>query len=187
MNKLESKIINIQAELNSIFNEFKKPVLIHLLDSSIEVNFNKEKIELNTNSKSIGLYLIQIKPIDNEYFKNFKTNWLNEKKSKFSPNLIQSRFENDKPITLNNLYPFYLGKAENIQKRINEHFFHNIDNPTYSLKLKHKTDLLKSALFYYSYFEINMTDVQIKPSIQFIITNLESELRKEINPWIGKQ
>ena len=32
-----------------------------------------------------------------------------------------------------------------------------------------------------------MTVGQNKPSIQFILTNLESELRKEINPWIGKQ
>jgi hypothetical protein len=187
MNKLVTKIINIQEDLNSICNEYIKPVKKHLLESSIEVNINEEKIEINTNSKSIGLYLIQIKPIDNEYFKHFETNWLNEKKSKFSPNLIQSRFENNKPITLNNLYPFYLGKAEDIQKRINEHFFHNIENPTYSLKLKHKTDLIKSALFYYSFFEINMTVGQNKPSIQFILTNLESELRKEINPWIGKQ
>jgi len=86
-------------------------------------------------------------------------------------------------------HPFYLGKAENIHKRINEHCLQEKHKKTFSLKLKHRQYLLENSKLSVSAFTLNNLELKFndKSALQFVLTNLEKEMRKKINPWIGKQ
>lgn len=146
------------------------------------IDFESGKI---TAPNSFGIYFIEIYPQKDFDFQVFEDNW----KSNIikTPNIIKNRItdkSNEK------WYPFYIGKSEKLYSRINEHCFHQANKTTYGLKLGCRTELLKQAQFRFSFYEVanrSPENVKLKSALQFIITNLEKELRDELKPWIGKQ
>ena len=101
------------------------------------------------------------------------------------PKIVKSRYEKAK--TKDDWFTFYIGKSENIHSRVKEHLIHSPKNSTYGLKLKErKTFLTKNEIKvgFWSLPDMPTVDKAIK---QFIITNLERELRDSMLPWIGKQ
>ena len=85
-------------------------------------------------------------------------------------------------IQKNEYIPFYLGKAENIYKRIIEHLEGSDNSDTYSLKLRSRPDIIKDVNFKISYYEF-----KINSDAYFGIEPIEKALREVYNPIIGKQ
>ncbi len=87
-----------------------------------------------------------------------------------------------KAIRNNEYIPFYLGKSENIKKRVVEHLSADVTSETYSLKLNLRPDIVRDIEFRISFYELNITS-----DAYFGIELVERELRKIFNPIIGKQ
>lgn len=78
--------------------------------------------------------------------------------------------------------PLYLGKRESIADRITNHVESLLDSGTYALKLRARPQLLIDVEVTYSYqtFDVPRTSY-------FGVGLIESELRKILNPILGKQ
>jgi hypothetical protein len=101
------------------------------------------------------------------------------------PKMIKKRFEIN--IQNEDWIPFYVGKSEKVRKRIWEHLNLDKKHATCGLKFNERSNFkLKNKInLGYCMFPV---DEKIPSEIkQFIITNFESEIRKKLNPWIGKQ
>lgn len=155
-----------------------------LQDFNIEkkINFKEKKVEGIPNT--FGVYLFKIEPAKDFDINKFNKHWKTNKTIK-CPNIIKSNCNTKAKKSPFNLY---LGKSEKLSSRIHEHCFHDKKKTTYGLKLAHRKELLKSKITV-SYFALDdISDyTENKEVLQFIITNLEKSLRKELKPWIGKQ
>jgi hypothetical protein len=177
-------IKGLQEDWAVIMPKVKKEAIKVLTTKFVEIDFKKGHLEDIPND--FGIYLFQIYPSKNFDFDGFRQNWRTKKPPDYSPNISKSRIEFNAPEVWKS---FYIGKAEKLSNRINEHCFQEKEKTTYGLKLMHRTELLGQAKFRYSYYKIT-DDKELhkdKHAIQFVMTNLEREIRNEINPWIGKQ
>jgi hypothetical protein len=97
-----------------------------------------------------GIYFIEIKNCNrhtsfDSWVNEFRTDWTNDKYKKwFVPN--PKKFRIGKHSELTNWIPLHIGKSKNISKRLHEHIFLGLDQPTYALKLKSR-DHLKTGRF----------------------------------------
>jgi len=78
--------------------------------------------------------------------------------------------------------PFYLGKRESIADRIKNHVESLLGSGTYALKLRARPDLIRNVEITYSYQSFDAP-----PTSYFGVGLIESELRKVLNPILGKQ
>ena len=78
--------------------------------------------------------------------------------------------------------PFYLGKRESIADRIKNHVESLLDSETYALKLRARPHLIRDVEITYSY-----QSFEAPPTSYFGVGLIESELRKILNPILGKQ
>jgi len=78
--------------------------------------------------------------------------------------------------------PFYLGKAENVATRVKQHFNLEATSTTYALKLNERASFFKGIKFTVAWLALD-----VKKDEYFIVDKIESELRKKLNPIIGKQ
>ncbi|HFS0969467.1 TPA: hypothetical protein ACHY2P_006395 [Pseudomonas aeruginosa] len=78
--------------------------------------------------------------------------------------------------------PFYLGKRESIADRIASHIESPLSSGTYALKLRARPQLLNDLELTYSYraFDVPLTSY-------YGVELIEGELRKLLNPILGKQ
>ena len=180
--KINTFIKNTQNEWKNILPSIKQNALKILDDEFIEIDFSKNEIE--NIPMDFGVYLIKIYPMKQFDFIGFKKEWKSDKSIIKTPNISSSRIHFDGK---EKWYPFYIGKSEKLSKRINEHCFQDRDKTTYGLKLKNRNSLLENAKFGFSYYRVTQDKTLDKNVIQFVMTNLEREIRNEINPWVGKQ
>jgi len=147
-----------------------------------EIDFSTPLIDNIPND--FGVYLFQFYPNEQFDINDFKKNWKSHDSPIHAPIISKSRiqFDNHKK-----WYPFYIGKTEKLSNRINEHCFQESAKTTYGLKLSHRKELILNAKFCFSYFRITDDKTLNKNAIQFVMTNLEREIRNKIKPWIGKQ
>lgn len=156
-----------------------------LMSQQNQIDFSKEAIK--EIPISFGIYLFQVKPVKEVTLEDLLEIWEDDnRKLGKTPKPIKSRFVYNKE---EQYQPFYLGKAENLSKRINEHCFQESHKTTYGLKLKWRERLRNEMEINYNYYPIPFDSDSVvgNSPIQFLITNLESEIRKEIKPWVGKQ
>lgn len=78
--------------------------------------------------------------------------------------------------------PLYLGKRESIADRIKSHVQSPLDSGTYALKLRARPQLLSDVEVTYSYQAFDVPRISY-----FGVGLIESELRKILNPILGKQ
>ena len=131
-----------------------------------------------------GIYLIEIK--NNGEFKSFdlwikkfKTEWEDEKYLKrFTPNLKKKRIKKHSELT--EWIPIYIGKSKQIEGRIHEHIFKELNKTTFALKLNARENLINET------FRLSTIRCEVY-NYNSIIPVIESELRNRINPLIGKQ
>lgn len=86
------------------------------------------------------------------------------------------------PFSQNQTIPFYLGIRKNIQLRVHEHVFDQRNGTTSALKIKSRQADLTGISFSVGHFVIDVPEEH-----QFLLELIESEIRKTINPIVGKQ
>jgi translation elongation factor EF-G len=165
--------------------DWKKEVLAALESQNRTIDFNSETKKIEGIPNTFGIYLFQIKPKQDISWKEFEKLWkLDQKNLVKTPQLIIDKNKHNKA---GEWHPLYIGKSEKLIDRISEHCYQGADKTTYSLKLSHRKSLLSNAEISYNYYSVGTEKEYNKAVLQFVITNLESEIRKEIKPWIGKQ
>jgi len=160
---MKNEILNLKFETHF---EFK------ILDA--QKNFIKEELNFQ------GIYLIEINnnllPFE-KWVKKFKINWEN-KTFHNRPRLRKKSIDNLK--LKDSWVPLYIGKSKKIGSRVFEHLFLGNKKSTYALKLSSK-EFLKNEVI-----RIKTINIDVKNYDQ-IVPYIESELRNEINPIIGRQ
>ena len=175
------------TQLNIIWKNIRNNNLITPLEE--EFKANKEsivKFDSNVIGNGFGIYIFYIKPTKIYNIKNLISDW-NQKGYIKYPKVVKKRFSKHKNINIKNEYPFYIGKSEKLGNRIKEHITYEKTASTFSLKLKGR-DFFDEKNITFSYWKLpDELDNCTKEIKQFIITQIERELRNKLNPWIGKQ
>jgi len=138
MNEIDNYIESIQNNWEKILPALKLKAKKALDKKQYIINFENQKNDKLPETP--GIYLFHIKPTVIINNNNIEKIWMSNGVIKFSPNIILKRVKFEK---INKWYPLYIGKTENLLKRINEHCFQDLDKTTYSMKLRHRKKLLK--------------------------------------------
>lgn len=181
---LDKSIENIENEWNKLLPLIKSDAIENLKKNLLTIDFKNRKIIGLSDNLKFGVYAFTITPNHSKDILNFDKEWLVDEPINKTPIINFSRF-NKKDIN-NKSFKLYIGKSEKLSSRIRQHCFQERNKTTYGLKLLNRNNLLKKVKIKVGYYELNVKNTN-KHIIQFIITNLERELREEFNPWIGKQ
>lgn len=181
---LDCDWMKVEDELK---NGLLDKIIIELRSRAYELNNKKYKEVKN----KWGIYLFQIKSECSYNFESLKKEWEEKAKNlgyrKF-PKIYKGRF-NELAIEstkVNEEYAFYLGKGEDLGGRIEQHICHELDNSTYGLKIKGRTQFENCLT--YSFWELPIECTKENKAInQFIMTQLESSIRNRLHPLVGKQ
>jgi len=147
-------------------------------------NFTVEGIKDN----SWGVYTFYINPKKPVIeFKDFNRLWETNSMNKklVSPKAIKTRY---RPLIKDKSYCLYLGKSENLIKRIEQHIHQKTKPSTYGLKLSEHDRLHLNNTFEFSYFVIKENPQKInEEALKYMLIALEKKLRVELSPLVGKQ
>lgn len=157
-------------------------ILKHLHDNRFSIDdFSNQEVELP------GVYAFFILPKEQTNVADFPILWDGDTTIKKYSKVVKKRFdERDKSMT--SPYTLYVGKSEKIGGRLCEHIELDKDKSTYSLKLKGRRSLFQAYEITYAFYEFKELDKGVpKEIVQFVITNIERQLRDKMNPWVGKQ
>jgi len=197
INQFTSSILAIWNKLN--VHELKTDVVSQLSDV---VHINNGPYKHCKNLPGIYCFSYVGESLDfgefNQRYSNSSNN--DYKTSKAYPNCYQDAIEN-KSIILNNLKEakcFYIGKNEKVKSRIIQHIGENGGSKsTYGLhlnRLKESQRELYNSLYVGCYHlppevieQLTGNGSHGKYITQQLITYLETELRKELSPMVGKQ
>lgn len=171
------------------------PLKIQFLESinaqqSIIFNQNSDRdILLGKIPKKIcGVYYFELKfyktwPFNSgaEFAEFWKNSLMEGNSSKINHKRIPSIIEKE------HWYPLYVGKREDLNSRITEHLYKPSNLNTYALRLNERSKLLEHAEIRFYFQEVCLFNKEYQSEIQYILTSLESEIRKSKEPWIGKQ
>ena len=154
----------------------------HLLNNQQSIGSN----QYTTLNKKFGIYIFYIKPKQTYNYKSLCEDWRQSNYDRY-PKVIKKTFNQYQDIDTEKWYPLYIGKCQNLGKRLLEHITHRDKKSTYSLKLNGRAQFSSDNVTY-SFWELPHTVMTDSKEIkQFILTQLEYQLRRKINPWIGKQ
>lgn len=172
-------------DLNKNWESIKTDLIIQAEQSL----FNQTPIIFSPRStisirKTPGIYLFFIKPKCALPYERFISLWNGKTQKGNSSKIIKSKI---KILEKDKSYPLYIGKSEELLSRVNEHCFQPIEKTTYSLKLCHRHEIIEVADFSFGYYELNMQESFKNHLYQFVLVNLERELRLIHKPLIGKQ
>lgn len=175
----------IDLELTKQFELLNKVIDETLLKQICQFNLNEHLNEIPWGElKYSGIYLFEIK--NNGKFSSFE-DWINDFKigwrdtkylKQFTPDLKEIRIKSH--TELNEWIPLYIGKSRNIEARIHEHIFKEIDKTTFALKLLARTNLHNDS------FRLSTLKMDVS-NYDAIVSRVEWQLRNKINPIAGKQ
>ena len=86
----------------------------------------------------------------------------------------------------NGTYPMYIGKSENLQKRINEHWDEPCNSETKAMRLKCFLEANDLNPFNVLYSYANLDDVGMKKRTYYVCSAIERLLKESMNPFIGR-
>lgn len=159
-----------------------------LADEMIQIDIeNFDATALGIESKS-GLYYFHANFENSEYvsFESFGCSWGKSrgahKGPKDCPRFYSARAKKHPEITDKKDIPFYLGKSEDLNVRLDLHVNDIITSTTYGLKLKARSELLKSVTL-----TLGVVYLDLAKDSLFMLEKFESLIRSNINPIIGKQ
>ncbi len=190
--KITENIISLEKLVKK--NNFDKNILITTTITCEEII-----IPDIDNLSSMGIYFFELKldgQITNKekwikWTNGFKTEWDKPKRKNGeklkAPITYKGRIEahyKKKNTFFKTMkwIPLYLGKSQELSKRINEHLNDELNDTTYSLKLG-KRNFLKGKTIRVSVIEF---DAKIK-NYNVIAPHIERIKREDLNPIIGKQ
>ncbi|MGL5715671.1 MAG: hypothetical protein ACRCX2_21800 [Paraclostridium sp.] len=197
MNEIEKELIDQLGKVNKMIEEQVKRCKTFLEDKStnwIEFKIDDIDIDKFTDYKNKGgIYYLQIRFNNNfetinkksEIFKFLAYEWKWDDRE-YTPNIIQRRQEKYKieQLKSNDWIPFYIGKSEKFENRMEEHFNKESKCKTYGLKL----NCVENNFFKGCSYRIKFMDLPHLTNKQYywIVENIESKLRQEIHPICGK-
>jgi len=177
LKKLDKELTVLNSELTEIAGELKFERICEF-DMATAKEIPWEKL------KSKGIYLMEIQNNSNhetfkEWVEEFQAEWeMEEYKWHFVPNLKKKRIKMHSE--LNEWIPIYIGKSRNIEKRIYEHIFIDLQRNTFALKLNCRENMHDKN------FRLSILKVETA-NYDWVVPKLERYFRDEINPLIGKQ
>ena len=175
----------IDNELNRQFeklSEITKAIKFELV-AQFKIEEANEKIQWD-QIQFPGIYLFEIKNDGKfasfeKWIKDFKAKWENEEYlKKHTPNLRELSIKAHSHLA--DWVPMYIGKSRHVNKRIDEHINKELHKTTYALKLMARKNL-KDNLFQLKTIKVSVNNYDA------IIPRIESQLRNQLNPVIGKQ
>lgn len=116
-----------------------------------------------------------------EFADYWKNSLVEGNSSKINNKRIPSIFEKE------HWYSLYVGKWEDLNSRITEHLYKPSNINTYAFRLYERSKLLEHAEIRVYFQEVCLFNKNYQSEIQYILTSLESEIRKSKDPWIGIQ
>jgi len=152
---------------------------------------DKGKIKIPHNSSGIYMFWADLSSFKennteslNALCSQFLDNWDKPTENiSYFPKSNQGRTEKTLiNIEKGDMFPFYLGKSQNIEKRVDQHLYLKAESSTYALKLSNRPKLLKNIVF-----EITWLPLETTSETYFLVSRVESLLRDLINPIVGKQ
>ncbi|WP_445722593.1 GIY-YIG nuclease family protein [Flavobacterium sp.] len=145
---------------------------------------NKVKTTNLCFKNEFGIYIFFIKSdLKWKDYKDLEQKW-KEKDFIKIPKAIKGNY--DKSLLIENYIPFYIGKSENILKRVKEHLEHDKSKATYGMKLANRKHF-KLSDFEIGYWQLDLDPSFSKEIKQFIITTIEQKIREKLKPLIGKK
>ncbi len=178
--ELEPIIKNIKSEITkeSLWTSFS-------IDKINDMNFKKCK-------NKAGLYFFQVRfegGIDeylesNNIFETIDRAWNEDERGSIPP-IVKERFDVLKSKLLKGeWFYFYLGKSNNLEKRIMEHLGTKGSKSTSKLNLYN----IKNSLFKNCEFKIKIKELNEfkEEEYYWVISKVEKDLRKKLNPICGK-
>ena len=161
-----------------------------------KINFNKciefelsqdVEVDLSKLDKMKGIYLFEIKNTKSLQFikwiegfeKKFKLE-KNKYQQNWTPTINKSRIKKYNDNNTQEWFPLYLGKSENMKKRIHQHLYSNIGKAPSALKLIDRGTMIEE-IFRISY--INLCGLENYSIISPII---EKHLMSKVNPLVGR-
>jgi len=184
----------IQESCKNFIDENLDDIYKHLTteENKVKLNdFSKNDIdEVLADEKSWGIYAFFITPVEGQNFTygQLEEHWKKMKEDKKTgeiPKTIKGRFEGKERDSIKSPTCLYLGKSEELGKRIRQHI-HSSVKGTYALKISKHTKLHKIFTFKYSYVQIEPNG-DFKDGMQCLLLTLEKRLREQLKPLIGKQ
>lgn len=196
---MTDKIDEIFGQLASLAEGLREPpvitaVLERLKDHTVWLDWPTPSQGTSNGQKNeAGLYVFWLDGGKDE-INDFKKVWETQEKPiiKSRPKIIARRFnvwvnnrlENNNAGKTGRI-PMYLGKTKSLSSRIEQHISHRADRSTYSLKLKESPDLKQFRIGYSTWRVPSKSIAYI--DIAWMLQILESGVRNELKPFIGRQ
>lgn len=188
-------VVDMVAE-NTIseIQKLKKPDYIAKCIAELEEN--RTEFELGGNHDALsfhsnnGIYVFwaNFKDSDIEWSRAlevFSEIWNEQRKQNgitHYPKVIKNRAIHSFQKNKNNWIPIYLGKAKKVKTRVIEHIKNGAESTTFALKLEESKDLFSTIKFSVSTLDFGLLD-----DSYYLCEIVESVLRNELNPIIGRQ
>ncbi|WP_045521342.1 hypothetical protein [Neobacillus niacini] len=116
-----------------------------------------------------------------EFHEDFTSKWNEIGDTYKSPKFYKTNAEyHFNKIRHGHWVPFYLGKRKKLKNRVMEHILGPKSNKTYAMRLKDRKLDLKYRMSYISLKNLEKEQY-------FLVEHFEKELRKQLNPIVGKQ
>ncbi len=181
---MEKLIVDFALSTSKAWKSLDKELIL----KDIFYSFSQTKVSIYSFSNfpnDFGIYIFFVKP--EHVFKDCESLmdvWNIDSFRKY-PKVIKKRFRECE--AKDGWFPFYIGKSENLGKRVNEHLSHHSQHATYGLKLKDRTEFLRNNKIEVGFWKLPEMESVPREIKQFIITNLEFILRDKMKPLVGKQ
>ena len=103
----------------------------------------------------------------------------------FASPFNKTKFKNCVPI-IDDLYPMYVGKSENLNERVNQHWNLNNDSSTRAMRLEKfiQHNSFKAEQIRFSY--IDMCKFGMDESTYYLCSAIERNLKNNLFPFIGR-
>lgn len=174
------RIMDLDTQLSTLFLDFKQVASELRMDDICDLS-DEKTISLQSYP---GIYRIDVSSADSAvslsaWIEEFRLEWEHSDfLKKFTPNFKLKRIAQHRH--LNEWMPLYLGKSKNVGKRVLEHINLELDKTTFALKLKARPSM-KNRIF-----RLHTLRLPVK-NYNLIVPALESALRDEFHPLVGKQ
>lgn len=180
---MQIDLSEFNEELSSISNRIKEKVKRLEEEMLLDESLYEFQLDNYENSKIVslketeGIYIFYIK---RDILDDFKKKW-GEKIGRHSPKIIEEDKRIDKHKNGKSEWiPLYIGKSKKVKSRIKEHITLKKKQTTSSMKLRERKEFDKDK------FAIRIIPLNTE-HYDFIAHPVESELRKLLNPIVGKK
>lgn len=173
-------IQRIDGELTKLFRDFEQ------IAQGLEFQPLGDLLQVDLKSIQFsGLYFLEVwsRPYGaamlGDWLACFTSKWNQEEfKQSFVPSCQKGRMA--KHTAVQEWMPLYLGKSENIGKRVSEHLYLTADKRTFALKLKAR-NLLEGNRYRLSVLRLEVVNYPV------LAPKIEAAMRKKHLPLVGRQ